>query len=165
LRIYVIAWVPLLAVYVALFLAGGETPARATRSALMTVLPFALLGLLVLRVPLRVPWHDERRVSFLAAQVGLTAAYALAAAGGVVVSWTLDSYLATGRAQFPAPLMIAAWQAVIGGLIYLAIAGGADAWGNASACGKRRRAPPMRTRCAPEPSWQPSAASSTPTSC
>jgi signal transduction histidine kinase len=131
LKLYVIAWVPLLAVYVALNMSAGRPPAPAIRSAFLTVLPFALLGLLVLGIPRRMPWHDERRAVFFAAQLGLTAAFAVAAAGGVIASWTLDSFLATGRAEFPAPPMIAAWQGVIGGLIYVAIAGAAYAWQNA----------------------------------
>lgn len=82
LKLYVIAWVPLLAVYVALNMSGGRPPAAAIRSAFLTVLPFALLGVLVLGVPRRLPWHDERRAAFFAAQLGLTTAYAVAAAGG-----------------------------------------------------------------------------------
>jgi signal transduction histidine kinase len=128
LRLYLVAWVPLAGVYVALFLAGGTPPATAVRSALLTVLPFALLGLLVLRVPRHVPWPDERRVAFFAAQLALTAAYAVGGAAAVVASWTIDSFLVRGRFEFPAPLMIAAWQAVFGGLIYVAIAGTAYAW-------------------------------------
>ena len=126
-----IAWVPLVAVYTAIYMGAGSTPARAIRSALLTVLPFALLGLLVLRVPGRVPWHEGRRAGFFAAQLGLTVLYAVSAAAGVIASWTLESFLTTGRAEFPAPPIIAAWQGVIGGLIYLAIAGGAYAWENA----------------------------------
>ena len=131
LRLYVIAWVPLVAVYTAIYVGAGSTLAHAIRSSLLTVLPFALLGFLVLRVPRRVPWHEGRRAGFFAAQLGLTALYAVSAAAGVIASWTLESFFTTGRAEFPAPPMIAAWQAVIGGLIYLAIAGGAYAWENA----------------------------------
>jgi signal transduction histidine kinase len=130
LRLYAMAWVPLLAVYVALYIGAGSPPGAAIRTTCLTILPFALLGLLVLRVPRRLPWRDERRAAFFAAQLGLTIAFAVAAAGGVIASWTLDSFLATGRAVFPAPPVIAAWQAVIGGLIYLAIAGAAYAWQN-----------------------------------
>ena len=127
-RLYLVAWVPLAGVYVALFLAAGSSPTTAIRSAVLTVVPFALLGLLVLRVPRLVPWPDERRAAFYAVQLGLTVAYALAAAAGVVAAWTLDSYFVNGRFAFPAPPMIAAWQAVFGGLIYVAIAGATYAW-------------------------------------
>jgi sensor histidine kinase YesM len=78
-----------------------------------------------------VPWDDRRRAGFFAAQLGLTIAYALSGAAGVVAFWALDSLLTTGRAQVRFQPMIAAWQAVIGGLIYLAIAGAAYAWLNA----------------------------------
>src|SRR4029450_737678 len=76
-------------------------------------------------------WRDDRRAAFVASQLGLMTAYALVAAGGVIVSWTLDAYLVTGRAAFPAPPVIAAWQALIGALLYLAIAGTAYAWDGA----------------------------------
>lgn len=131
LRLYVIAWVPLVAVYAAMWAAGGRPPAAALRAALLTVLPFALLGLVVPRVPQRLPWRDERRSAFFAAQLGLATAFALASAAGVLAGWSLDSLLATGRAGLRVPPVIAAWQAVIGGLIYLAIAGAAYAWQNA----------------------------------
>jgi signal transduction histidine kinase len=127
----VIAWVPLVAVYAALFTAGGTPPATAIRVALVTVLPYALLGLLVLRVPQGVPWHDERRAGFFAVQLGLTAAYAVAGTTGVIAFRNLDSLLATGRGGVRFEPMIVAWQAVIGGLIYLVIAGGAYAWQSA----------------------------------
>lgn len=131
LRLYTIAWVPLVAVYAAMWAAEGQPPAAALRVALLTVLPFALLGLLVLGVPRRVPWRDERRSAFFAAQLGLTMAFAVACAAGVMASWALDSLLATGRFGLRVPPVIVAWQAVIGGLIYLAIAGTAYAWQNA----------------------------------
>ena len=128
LRPYAIAWIPLAALYAALYMGAGRPATGAIRSAVLTVLPFALLGVLVLRVPGIVRWRDDRRAAFFVTQLGLTVAYALVAAGGVIASWTLDSFLVTGRAQFPAPPVIAAWQALIGALIYLAIAGTAYAW-------------------------------------
>jgi len=131
LRLYVLAWVPLAAVYAAMFTAAGRPPATAIRSALLSVLPYALLGLLALRVPRRLPWHDGRRAGFFAAQLALAAVFGTAAATGVVASWNLDSLLATGHAGVRFDPIIAAWQAVVGGLVYLAIAGAAYAWQNA----------------------------------
>lgn len=121
------AWVPLAGVYAALFAAGGASPGMAVRGGLISVVPYALLGLLVLRVPLRLPWHDGRRGTFLAAQFGLMAAYAVAGTAGLTSLRALDSFLTTGRAAWRFDLYLA-WQALIGGLIYLAVAGGAYAW-------------------------------------
>src|SRR5207247_2104675 len=81
--------------------------------------------------PGRVRWHEGRRAGFCAAQLGLTVLYAVSAAAGVIASWTLESFLTTGRAEFPAPPHHRRLAGVIGGLIYLAIAGGAYAWENA----------------------------------
>ena len=101
------------------------------RSALFSILPFAILGLLVLRVPRRVPWHDARRAGFFAAQLGLTAGFAVVGATGVAATWVLDTLLATGHAPVRFEPMFVAWQGVLGALTYLAIAGGAYAWQNA----------------------------------
>ncbi len=130
LRVYFVAWIPLIAAYVVLFLSASP-PFTAFRSGLLSILPFALLGLLVLRVPRRLPWAHHRRAALFAAHFGLMAAYAVGGAAGVVASFTLDSFFARGRFEFPAPLMVVAWQTVIGGLIYVAIAGTAYAWQNA----------------------------------
>lgn len=129
-RLYAIGWIPLLAVYTALFAASGAPAATAVRSALVTLLPFALLGLLVLRVPRRLPWHDERRAGFFAAQLALTAGYGTVGSAGVIAAWRLDALLA-GRSEFRVEPMIVAWQALLGGLIYLVIAGAGYAWQNA----------------------------------
>ena len=130
LRPYIIAWVPLCAVYVALHMASGTPPLTAMRSALAFVLPFLLLGLLALRVPRLVAWHDRHRAAFFAAQIGLTAVYG-ATGSAMVIAWrTIDPLLTMERDARFEPIS-AAWQAVIGGLIYLAIAGGAYAWENA----------------------------------
>jgi signal transduction histidine kinase len=131
LRLYTMAWVPLVAVYAALFTAAGTPPAAAIRGAVVSVLPCALLGLLVFRVPLRLPWQDDHRAGFFAAQLGLTAVYGLTGTAGVIAFRNLDSLLATGHAGVRFEPMNIAWQALIGGLIYLVIAGGAYAWQSA----------------------------------
>jgi signal transduction histidine kinase len=129
-RLFLIAWIPLLAVYTALFLGAGATPGGALRGALVSVLPFMLLGFLVLAVPRRLPWRDDRRAAFFAAQLGLTVAYAAIGTAGVMALWNLDSLLFTGRGVPFEPLRIA-WVAFGGGLIYLVIAGAAYAWQSA----------------------------------
>lgn len=131
LKLFAVAWLPLLAVFVALFVAAGMPPAAALRAALVSVLPLLLLGLLVLRVPARVPWQEGRRGGFFASQLGLAAGYGVATTAGVSGLRSLESLLSTGRAAIRLDPMSLAWQSVMGGLIYLVIAGGAYAWQNA----------------------------------
>ena len=129
-RLYAAAWIPLLAVFAALFAAAGHPPGVALRGALFSLAPFALLGLAALAVPPRLPWRDDRRASFFGVQLGLTAAYALAGTAGSLALRSLDSLLTTGRATRVEATSLA-WQALFGGLIYLVIAGGVYAWRNA----------------------------------
>lgn len=142
-RVYVAAWVPLIAAYAVPFAAAGRPLAGALRVALVSLLPFLLLGLVAARIPRRVPWPDEGPARFLAVQLGLAAAFALAGTAGVVASWNLDSLVTTGRGVRLESMSVA-WQAVFGGLIYLVIAAVAYAWDNgeriASADALRARA-------------------------
>jgi two-component system, LytTR family, sensor kinase len=142
-KLYVVAWVPLAAVYAALFAAAGIAPASAIRGALALVLPFLLLGFLVLRVPDRVRWDERRRVRFFAIQLALMVPYAvLGAALGVALRY-LDMLVVTGRVEGRFEPVIVAWQAVLGSLIYLVIAVGSYAWHNAQ---RAREADALRTR-------------------
>lgn len=128
-RLYVAAWTPLAAVFVALFVAVGSTPAAAIRGAIVSVLPFLLLGLRVWTLPRELPWRDERRLRFFAAHLVLATAYAALGVGGAFVLRSLETLLVTGRvAQLD--VLMAAWQAVMGGLLYVAVAGAAYAWWN-----------------------------------
>ena len=131
LRLYLIAWLPLIAVYTALFMAVGTPPVTAIRSALTSLLGFVLLGLLALRVPACLPWRDERRAGFFAAQLGLTAAFGLTGAAAFLGSWTLEALVTSGRAEVRFDRMLVGWQVVFGALIYLAITGASYAWQNA----------------------------------
>ncbi len=121
--LYTVAWILFGAVYVALFMASGASLRDAVGGALATVLPFGLLGILVLSLPRVLPWREERRVSFFVAQLGLTAAYAALGTAGWIACRALDLLLTTGGAQFRASLPYAGWQAVIGSLTYLSITG------------------------------------------
>ena len=138
LRLYVLAWVPLVAVYAVLFAAFGIPAAPALRGALLSVLPCVLLGFLVFRVPRRLPWRDDRRGVFFAAQLGLTVLYGVTETAGVFALRQLDSLLTSGHAEVRFEAINLAWQAVIGGLIYLVIA--ATAYAGESAEREREQA-------------------------
>jgi signal transduction histidine kinase len=128
-RLYVAAWTPLAAVFAILFLAVGSTPAAAMRSALVSVLPFLLLGLRVWTIPSELPWRDDRRLRFFAAHLTLATAYAALGVGGAFALRNLEAFFVTGR-PVPLDLLMVAWQAVMGGLLYVAVAGAAYAWWN-----------------------------------
>jgi len=59
--IYAVAWLCYLTIYLAAFIVNGVPPGFALRNALATVLPDALLGLAILRLPGRLHWPEERR--------------------------------------------------------------------------------------------------------
>jgi signal transduction histidine kinase len=130
--LYAAAWVPFVAVYVALFMAGGATTSDAARAALATVLPYGLLGLLVLDVPRRLPSPEGRRVRFFALHVALALTYTAAGTGGWMALVTLDRLVVTGSAKAQFNPLIVAWQALICTLVYLSLVGAAYAARNAA---------------------------------
>jgi two-component system, LytTR family, sensor kinase len=130
LRLYLAAWIPLAAVYAALFAAAGASPGSALRGAIASVLPLMLLGLVVLRLPHRLGWSDERRPLFFLTHLVLAITYGVIGTAGVSALRLLDGRIRGGAPVRLDPLMLA-WQSVVGALIYLVIAGVAHAWQNA----------------------------------
>jgi signal transduction histidine kinase len=127
---YAAAWLPLVVVYGTLY-SRVLPPATAARSALLTLLPYALLGLAVLAMPRRLPWNEGRGAGFFLVHLALTVAYAAVGTGAMLALRALEWRLVTGRFDLPVERLNVAWQAVAGGLFYLAIAGGAYAWRHA----------------------------------
>jgi len=128
---YAAAWLPLAIVYGALY-ATAMPPATAARAALLTLLPYAILGLAVLAVPRHLPWHEGRGAGFFLFHLLLTLAFTAVGTGAMLGLRTLEWRLVTGSAALPFERLNVAWQAVVGGLFYLAIAGGAYAWRHAA---------------------------------
>ena len=129
---YVIAWLPILTIYMAAFIAGGLRD-YAVRGALVNVLPDALLGLLVLRLPRRLPWPEGRKVSSVAAHLGLLTAYLLASSAGWIALVALDELLTTGSCCTRIDLRVLPFRVLNGLLTYCTLAGLAYAWHNAAA--------------------------------
>jgi len=150
LRAYAVAWVPLFAVYFVLFTVSGTPPLTGARYALVSVLPYAILGVLVLEVPRRVPWRDEGRGLFISLQLALALAYAVASTGVGLMLRVADSFVVARRVDIRLDLLVVAWQAVVGGLLYASLAGAAYAWENAQrvreAAARAARAEALRAR-------------------
>src|SRR5262245_42828613 len=127
---YALGWMLLGAVYVAIALGGGASLGQALRFMSSVVLPQGLLGLLVMKVPSRLPWPDEGRARFFLALAGLALAYVVLGTSGWMALASLDQAL-IARTPVKFNPLIVAWQGVICLLIFLALAGTAYAARNA----------------------------------
>ncbi len=147
---YVVAWLPVLTIYVAAFIGSGAEPGDAFRGALINVLPDALLGLLVLRLPRRLPWPEGRKARFSATHLGLLVAFLLLSAAGWVALVALDEVLLTGSCCRRIDLRILPFRLLNDLLIYCTLAGLAYAWHNAAAsreqAARAARAETLRAR-------------------
>lgn len=122
---YVAAWLLVLTIYAAAFLAGGFPPGYAFRGSLANVLPDFFLGLLVLRLP--------RRARSLAAHAGLLIAFLVASTVGWIGLVALDELLSTGSCCERFDARILPFRILNEVLIYGTLAGLAYAWHNAAA--------------------------------
>jgi len=130
--VYAAAWLPYLAVYVAVFLSSGVSQGSALRGALANVLPEALLGVLVVQAPRRLPWPDGRRGPFLARHTGLALAFSILSTAGKLGLFVLDRVLVEGSVAAPRlDLRVVPWQLFVSLLVYLTLAGVAYALANA----------------------------------
>jgi signal transduction histidine kinase len=147
---YAAAWLPVLAIYVAAFIASGASPGYAFRGALVNALPDALLGLLVLRLPRWLPWPEGRKARFVAAHLGLLIVYILASSAGWMALVALDELLSTGACCERIDLRILPFRLLNELLFYCTVAGLAYAWHNAAAsreqAARAARAETLRAR-------------------
>jgi sensor histidine kinase YesM len=93
---YAVAWLPVLTIYLAAFIVSGVPLGYAVRGAIVNVLPDALLGLLVLRLPRRLPWPEGRKARLVATHLGLLIAFVLLSAAGWAALVALDQLLFIG---------------------------------------------------------------------
>jgi hypothetical protein len=140
---YAVAWLLVLTIYLAAFLAGGFALGFAFRGALTNVLPDALLGLLVLRLPRRRPWPGSRQARFFAMHLGLLIAFLLASSAGWMALVALDELLTTGSCCTRIDLRVLPFRVLNGILIYCTLAGLSYAWHNAA---NAARAETLRAR-------------------
>jgi signal transduction histidine kinase len=147
---YAVAWLPFLTIYVAAFTTNGVPLQSAVRNVLATVLPQALLGALVLRLPRRLPWPEGGRARFFAAHLGLLLAFILASTAGWFALVGLDVLLFGGSFDPGLQLRILPWRVLNDLLIYCTLAGLSYAWHYAAAsreqAARAARAEAMRAR-------------------
>jgi signal transduction histidine kinase len=145
--LYAVPWLPYLTMYLTAFVANGLPLGFALRGAFANVLPDALLGLAIVRVPRWLRWPEGRKGRFFATHVALLVGFVVAASIGWAALLLLDGLICgdprTARLDFrPIP-----WRVLNDLLIYVALAGVGYAWQNA-ADGRERvaRADALRAR-------------------
>lgn len=147
---YAAAWLPFLTIYLAAFIANNVPVQLAVRNVLATVLPQLLLGVLVLRLPRRLPWPEVSRIRFFAVHLGLLLVFVLVSTTGWAALVGLDSLLFNGSFAVPIQLRVLPFRVLNDLLIYCTLAGLSYAWHNAAAgreqAARAARAETMRAR-------------------
>jgi sensor histidine kinase YesM len=131
--VYALASFSYLAIYLGGLIAYGAPPGLALRNAFAIVVPAALLGLAIPRLPARLHALEDRRAAFLAAHLGFLLAFLAASAAGWMTLVALDQLLATGTLGVHLNPRILPWKIMIDALIYCLLAGLSYAWFNAAA--------------------------------
>lgn len=148
--LYTLAWLPVLTIYLTLFVANGMPWALAARGAVANVLPNALLGVAVLRLPRRLPLAEGRRGRFLALHAALLVAFLLASGVGWMALGLLDGALFRGAPNGRIELRLLPWRLLNDLLVYGSLSGLAYAWHHAAAsremAARAARAEALRAR-------------------
>lgn len=129
---YAVAWLPFLTIYLAAFIVNKVPLGFAVRNAIANVLPDALLGLAVVRLPQRLRWPEEHKTRFFAAHLGLLFVFILASTAVWVALVFLDGLLFGEAFNTSMMLRYLFWRILNDLLIYCTIAGLAYAWQNAA---------------------------------
>jgi histidine kinase/histidine kinase/DNA gyrase B/HSP90-like ATPase len=148
--IYALAWLPVLTIYLTLFAANGMALGLAARGAVANVLPNALLGVGVLRLPRRLPLPERRRGRFFTTHAALLAGFLLASAAGWMALVLLDGALFGSPMNVRIELRLLPWRVLNDLLVYCSLLGLGYAWHNAAAsrelAARAARAEALRAR-------------------
>jgi len=141
--VYAAAFVSLTLFYAAPFLVGGASLSQAGRNAVAALLPNALLGVIGISVPPRLPWRRDRLLAFLTAHAVVLITLALLATGGWMALAALDSWVVGTGFAAPANRVLIGFQILISALVQLAVIATGHAWHGAE---KFARAEALRAR-------------------
>jgi len=130
--LYALAWLPVLTIYLTLFVVNGMPPGVAVRATIANVLPCALLGVWVLWVPRRLPLPEGRRARFFTIHGALLVAFLLASGVGWLALVLLDGALFRGSSDLGI-LRLVPWRVLNDLLVYCSLLGLGYAWHNAAA--------------------------------
>jgi len=131
--IYLAAWIALAAIYSAALVAYGASMGLSVRNGVANLVPDALLGLAVLRLPSKVPWPERSRGRFFAAHLGLLFAFLVLASAGWLALESVDSLIFTGHPPSRINARFIPFRMINDVLIYFTLAGVAYARQNAEA--------------------------------
>jgi len=130
---YAVAWLPVLTIYLTLFAANGMPLGLAFRGAVANVLPGAVLGVGVLRLPRWLPSPERRRARFFTAHAALLVAFLLASGAGWMALVLLDRALFGGSMNMRMEIRLLPWRVLNDLLVYCSLLGLGYAWHTAAA--------------------------------
>ena len=130
---YAVAWLPVLTIYLTLFAANGMPLGLAFRGAVANVLPGAVLGVGVLRLPRWLPSPERRRARFFTAHAALLVAFLLASGAGWMALVLLDRALFGGAMTVRMEIRLLPWRVLNDLLVYCSLLGLGYAWHTAAA--------------------------------
>ena len=125
--IYVLAWVPCLAITAVAFFAMGARAGQAVPGALATTLPQMLLGVAVLRLPRRLRWTEGPLARPVATLAGAGVVFVLASTAGWIGLVALDGVRIGRRLSLAMTLTGLPWRVLTDILIFGVLVGFASA--------------------------------------
>jgi glucose-6-phosphate-specific signal transduction histidine kinase len=130
--LYAAAWLLCMALYAAGFASFGATASQAVRAAVAIVVPWAVVGLVVLRAARALPWPaEEGRTRVILLHVALALGFVVLSIGGWYVLVTLDMRLVMRTAE-KFHWRAVPYQVLNSSLVYAALAGSSYARQNAA---------------------------------